>query len=139
MKITPDAESKAMKRLPENPKNNTDENQAPKTKSDGWAAFLFMGTAALALGSANMLFLNGIDKAQDQDPVLVLPVVERSVENLGYSNVRFQTFNKAADKPAHITFTAEKDTIPYSGEADCTARSCSRVSVSINFGTTPGA
>jgi len=126
-----------MKKLPQN--TASEENQTPKAKSDGWAALLWMGTVAVALGSANMLFLNGLDKAQDKDPVLVLPVVERSVENLGYSNVRFQTFNKVADRPARITFTAEKDMIPYAGEADCTARSCSRVSLKINFATIPGA
>ena len=128
-----------MKRLSITSNNSTTDNQTPKTNSDGWAALLCMGALAVTVAGANMALLDGLDKAQDKDPVLVLPVVERSVENLGYSNIRFETFNKAADKPARITFTAEKDMIPYSGEADCTARSCSRVSVKINFGTTPGA
>ena len=110
----------------------------PKPKNDGWQAIGLMAAFAIVVGGANMAFLNSVDKAQDADPIYVMTTAEKSVEELGYGNVRFETFNKEANRPARVTFTAEKDFVTYKGFADCSARSCSRVNVSVAY-TAPGA
>lgn len=103
----------------------------PKQKSNGLQAMTVMGAFALAVGACNLAFLTAVDMRQDADPVFVIPVAEQAVEDMGYNNVRITSFNKyAEDKPARLTFSAEKDFSVYIGEADCTARSCRRVEVS---------
>lgn len=109
---------------------NKPEINETKKQKEGWAAMLYMGTFAAAVAGANIMFLDNLNRAQDADPVFVIPVAEQAVEDMGYNNVRIATFNKAAeDKPARLTFSAEKDFAIFVGEADCTARSCSRVKV----------
>jgi hypothetical protein len=118
--------------------NNNQKKSEPEQQKDGWQAIGLMAAFAIAVGGANMAFLHSVDKAQDADPVYVMPVAERSVEELGYGNVHFATFNKEADKPARLTFTAEKDFVVYQGEADCTSRSCSKINLTVSY-KTPGA
>ncbi|HRI77562.1 MAG TPA: hypothetical protein PLX33_11330 [Alphaproteobacteria bacterium] len=106
----------------------------PRKKSDGWAAFLCMGTFMAAVGSASIIFNAAVDKMQDKDPMFVLPVAQQRIEDMGYNNVRFKTFNKAAEKPAEITFTAEKAVdgvgfVVFEGEANCNTRGCPKISV----------
>jgi hypothetical protein len=110
----------------------------PKKKSDGLAAMLVMGTLAVSLGSASIIFNHAVKNAQDNDPTFVMPVAEKRINDLGYTNVRFETFNKVAGKPAEITFTAEIPDqefgmLPYTGEAHCTSTSCPRISVKLDF------
>ena len=110
----------------------------PKKKSDAWAAFLTMGTLAVALGGASFMFNHAVKNAQDNDPTFVMPVAEQRITDMGYTNVRFETFNKVAGKPAEITFTAEMPdpeygTLPYKGEAHCTSQSCPRIAVTLDF------
>jgi len=110
----------------------------PKKSSDALAAFLTMGTMAVALGGASIIFNQAVTNAQDNDPTFVLPVAEQRIADMGYSNVRFETFNKVAGKPAAITFTADMPdehfgTLPYKGEAHCTSKSCPSISVALDF------
>lgn len=118
--------------------NNNQKKPEPEQKNDGWQVMGLVAAFAVAVSGANIMFLNAADKAQDADPVYVMTTAEKSVEDLGYGNVRFETFNKEADRPARVTFTAEKDFVAYKGFADCTARSCSRVNVSVAY-RLPGA
>lgn len=109
----------------------------PKQKSDALAAFLTMGTLAVALGGASIMFNHAVTKAQDNDPMFVIPVAEQRITHMGYSNVRIEAFNKSADKPAVVTFTAdladaEFGTLPYKGEAHCTSKSCPRIMVALD-------
>lgn len=113
--------------------NNNQKKSAAEQKKEGWQVFGLMTAFAIAVGGANMAFHHAADKMQDADPMYVMPVAERSVEELGYGNVHFATFNKEADKPARLTFTAEKDFVVYQGEADCTSRSCSKISLSVAY------
>ncbi len=109
---------------------NKPETNETKKQKDGWAAMLYMGTFAAAVAGANIMFLDNLHRAQDADPVFVMPVAEQAVEDMGYNNVRIATFNKVSeDKSARLTFSAEKDFSTFIGEADCTARGCSRVKV----------
>lgn len=106
----------------------------PAKQSSGWGAILGMGTLAVAVGSASIIFNATVGKMQDADPVLVLPVAQQRIEDMGYNNVRFKTFNTVADKPAEITFTAEKAAegvgfVVYEGEANCNTRGCPKISV----------
>lgn len=108
-----------------------------KKKSDGWAALLTVGTAAIALGSASIIFNRAVTDAQDNDPVFVLPVAEKRITDMGYSNIRFESFNKAAGKPAEIIFTADKadshfGTLVYKGEAHCSSTSCPRITAALD-------
>ncbi|MDP2206577.1 MAG: hypothetical protein Q8K65_09750 [Alphaproteobacteria bacterium] len=110
----------------------------PKQKSDAFAAFLTMGTMAVALGGASIMFNHAVKNAQDNDPMFVMPVAEQRITDMGYTNVRFETFNKVAGKPAEITFTAEMPdkefgALPYKGEAHCTSTSCPRITVALDF------
>lgn len=113
--------------------NNNQKKSEPEQKNDGWQAIGLMAAFAIVVGGANMAFLNTVDKTQNADPIYVMPVAQKSVEDLGYGNVRFATFNKEADKPARVTFTAERDFVTYQGEADCTARTCSSVNLTVAY------
>jgi hypothetical protein len=109
----------------------------PKKKSDAFAAFLTLGTMAVALGGASIMFNHAVKNAQDNDPLFVMPVAEKRITDMGYTNVRFETFNKVAGKPAEITFTAEMPdqefgALPYKGEAHCTSTSCPRITVALD-------
>lgn len=108
----------------------------PKKSSDGWAALLTMGTLAVALGSASVVFNQAVTKMQDNDPQFVLPVAEKVITSMGHTNVRFETFNKVAGKPAEITFTAEMhsgglEPLAYRGEAHCTSQSCPLIKIEL--------
>lgn len=98
--------------------------------------FAYVAASVLAIGAAGaMVAFNGaVKKAQDNDPMFVMPTAQQRIEDMGFNNVRFVAFNKAADKPAQLTFTAEKDALPYSGEAHCTSTSCPRIKVQLDFG-----
>ncbi len=112
-------------------------NPAPAKKGDGVGAWLFVSTLALAAGGTSVMFNQAVTKMQDNDPQFVLPVAQQRIEDMGYSNVRFKTFNKVAGKPAEITFTAEKAVegagfMTYEGEANCTSMSCPKITVAIS-------
>ncbi len=96
--------------------------------------FAYVAASVLAIGAAGatVAFNSAVQKAQDNDPVFVMPTAQQRIEDMGFSNVRFVAFNKAADKPAQLTFTAEKDALPYSGEAHCTSTSCPRITVKLD-------
>ncbi len=96
--------------------------------------FAYVAASVLAIGAAGatVAFNSAVQKAQDNDPVFVMPTAQQRIEDMGFSNVHFQTFNKSADKPAQLTFTAEKDALPYSGEAHCTSTSCPRITVKLD-------
>lgn len=110
-------------------------SQAPERVTKG-GVFAYVAASALAVASAGVIvaFNGAVKKAQDNDPMFVMPTAQQRIEDMGFNNVRFIAFNKAADKPAQLTFTAEKDALPYSGEAHCTSTSCPRIKVQLDFG-----
>lgn len=113
------------------PQNQT---ASPTGHAPKWAVLGYLGASALAVAAAGVIvsFNAAVQKAQDNDPVLVMPVAKERIEDMGFTNVRFVQFNKVADKPAQLTFTATKDAESYSGEAHCTTVSCPRITVKMD-------
>jgi hypothetical protein len=109
--------------------NQPEKNEAAKKNNDGRMLYGLTLAFAVVAGGANIAFLPKVNRMQDADPVFVTPVARQTVEDMGYGNVRIVTFNKAADKPARLTFVAEKDMTVYAGEVECTARHCARFKV----------
>lgn len=114
--------------------NKAEKNEVKKN-NDGMKVMGLTMAFAVALAGANIAFLSKVDQMQDADPVFVMPMAKQTVEDMGYGNVRIVTFNKVAeDQPARLEFVAEKDFTVYTGEVDCTARSCTRFKVEkVNF------
>lgn len=113
------------------PQNQTADTQESPSKG---GVIFYVAATALALASAGVMtaFNTAAIKAQDSDPTFVMPTAQQRIEDMGFSNVRFHQFNKSADKPAQLIFSASKDALPYSGEAHCTSTSCPRITVKLD-------
>jgi hypothetical protein len=98
--------------------------------------FLFASTLVLAFAAAAAVGNFEVNKMQDADPVFVMNAARQQIQGMGYTNVQFSTFNKAAAKPAHVTFSADQKTpegiLHYKGMGDCSAISCSKVSIALD-------
>jgi len=116
---------------------NKPEINETKKNNDGMKVMGLTMAFAVALAGANVAFLTKVNRMQDADPVFVMPMAKQTVEDMGYGNVRIVTFNKVAeDQPARLAFVAEKDFTVYTGEVDCTARSCTSFKVEkVNYGS----
>jgi hypothetical protein len=94
----------------------------------------YVAASVLAIGAAGVMtsFNSAVKKAQDSDPIFVIPTAQQRIEDMGFSNVRFYSFNKQADKPAALDFTADKDGLAYSGEAHCSSTHCPRITIKMD-------
>ena len=104
-------------------------SKAPEGAYKSALAYAGITVLAVAAAAATVSFNAASERARDRDPAFVTPTAQQRIEDMGFSNVRFHDFNKAANKPAQLTFTAEKDAVTYSGEAHCTATACPRITV----------
>lgn len=107
-------------------------SKAPEGSAKSALAYAGITVLAVAAAAATVSFNAASERARDRDPAFVMPTAQQRIEDMGFSNVRFHEFNKAANKPAQLIFTAEKDALPYSGEAHCSSTSCPRITVKLD-------
>ena len=110
--------------------------EQPAQKPVSTGKMLGISTLMIAFASAIAIGDFEVNKMQDADPVFVTNAAQKQVEAMGMTNVKFSTFNKAAEKPAEVTFTADKTvqqgTLHYVGTGECSSTGCTKLSVTLN-------